>query len=52
VKPGASVSLEVRLTTPSRLGFVEKRVFLPSNDPTQATAQVRVSATVTGKKQG
>ncbi|MBN2369189.1 MAG: DUF1573 domain-containing protein [Vicinamibacteria bacterium] len=49
VTPGASVTLEVQLTTPSRPGFVEKRVFLRSNDSTQPTAQVRVAATVTGK---
>jgi hypothetical protein len=49
VKPGASVSLEVKLTTPSRLGFIEKRVFLRSNDPVRPTVQVPVSATVTGE---
>ena len=46
VKPGKSTVLRVTLSTPPTAGRLQKSVLVRSNDPTRATVELKVEATV------
>ncbi|HEU0093856.1 MAG TPA: DUF1573 domain-containing protein [Vicinamibacteria bacterium] len=46
VKPGASTTFRVRLTTPEPAGRLQRSVLVKSNDPAQPTLEVKIEALV------
>jgi hypothetical protein len=51
VKPGASTVLRVKVTMPHNPGHLQKSVLVKSNDPTHATVELKVEATVSAPTQ-